>query len=549
MIFAENTTQIGKLKTALDDAGGSAEQMADDKLNTLEGQLTLMNSAWENFILSIESGDGVLSNAFKNIIKFATRALGVLSDLSKSREELRAEKEEFIENLGFREAEKGFRSLITGIKTLSTGKKLFDKDAAKNAQELFDNLQKQIILERQHQFNFQKQRKFEDAEIQNANANRLIEISDRLELLKITEEEFKLLQEGATLDQIEEARFKKNRGEKDKVIQKTVRTVQFLRDAIKDLNDTISAQTGRSPIKGFQEDIKALKEELDLLLEGDKIAELKAQFEGEDVERVDTSKLLKVIPTLTEEEEEEALKRNKDSLDAFFKLKEDERKREEDAQREHLKKIARAAQQFGQITADFIRSQNSDDEQIRKEVQKRALAGLATFLIDQLTMTANAAIARATFGSLATPQSVATAGALGFTQAAILTAAINAAAGLAKGLIRGSFAEGGFTGGGEGFADSTGHQVAGVVHANEYVVPTKVLSTPQGGQMVGLLEAMRRGSFADGGFTTPTMSAQQMSINQLSSDFNDIDFAPVVSVVDIREANEDQQVRVDNSRL
>ncbi len=71
------------------------------------------------------------------------------------------------------------------------------------------------------------------------------------------------------------------------------------------------------------------------------------------------------------------------------------------------------------------------------------------------------------------------------------------------------YASGGYTDG-LGYVDSTGHEVAGVVHANEYVVPSKVLNTSKGSRMVETLEAMRKGGkpFADGGFsTTPAINS------------------------------------------
>src|SRR5690606_19489929 len=66
-----------------------------------------------------------------------------------------------------------------------------------------------------------------------------------------------------------------------------------------------------------------------------------------------------------------------------------------------------------------------------------------------------------------------------------------------------TFATGGYTQS-LGFADQTGHQVAGIVHANEYVVPSNVLNSRTGRQLVDVLEAMRTNmaTFNNGGFTT-----------------------------------------------
>lgn len=604
-ILASTSGEVAILNDKLNDAAGSAEEMANIQLETLSGKLKLLTSAWEGFILGIEKGDGILAKFIRKAITQLTEFLGFINKFTKSQADFaddafneQEKNEEKRQNRRIANLKKfaklsrtalvdEFVKIEAAIKRIPTlgGAVIDPADQAKLA-----SLQKQLLALNEVQ-SIRNKGISEEAALQTILEGKLADITDRNDRLNKSFEDQKSKIEGLnkqlekTLsgpdkfrlqDQLNQANKDlialgvsagmvsgefnaiKNAlkslqevvggaGGEEGVIEETGRTVKFLRNEIKELNDVIEQQKDRGIIKGFQSDIKDLKDELDLLLEGDLSAELKAKFEGEDVEKIDIR--IPGLPTLTDEEEKEVLDRNAKRNAEMLKENEDARKREEDAQREHLKRIQRGAQQFGQISADFIKSQASEDEEIRKEGQKRALSSLATFLIDQLTMTANAAIARATFGSLATPQSIATAGTLGVAQAAILTALINGAAGLAKGLIRGSFAEGGFTGSGEGFSDSTGHQVAGVVHANEYVVPTKVLSTPQGGQMVGLLEAMRRGSFADGGFTTPTMSASQLSANQLSADFNSINFEPVVSVVDIREADEDQQVRVDNSRL
>lgn len=68
-----------------------------------------------------------------------------------------------------------------------------------------------------------------------------------------------------------------------------------------------------------------------------------------------------------------------------------------------------------------------------------------------------------------------------------------------------TFADGGFTGPGRGPIDGTGHRVAGITHANEYVVPQRVMRLPQATGAVNYLEGLR--GFADGGFTSPQQAA------------------------------------------
>ncbi|MCT8340480.1 hypothetical protein MG296_10480 [Flavobacteriaceae bacterium TK19130] len=85
------------------------------------------------------------------------------------------------------------------------------------------------------------------------------------------------------------------------------------------------------------------------------------------------------------------------------------------------------------------------------------------------------------------------------------------------------FAKGGFTDGyGMGYTDGTGHEVAGVVHTGEYVVPQIVRRDPEVPQILDYLETKRKrklGLYADGGDTvsnnkssaTPTRSDAELT--------------------------------------
>ncbi|GIZ15316.1 hypothetical protein [Capnocytophaga catalasegens] len=97
-------------------------------------------------------------------------------------------------------------------------------------------------------------------------------------------------------------------------------------------------------------------------------------------------------------------------------------------------------------------------------------------------------------------------GALGAVQIGIISAQQPPA--------RQSYAQGGYTSG-LGFADETGHEVAGVVHKNEYVIPEWLLKDPQVANIAQWLENRRMGAvasasnsngYAEGGYTTHTTS-------------------------------------------
>ncbi len=88
---------------------------------------------------------------------------------------------------------------------------------------------------------------------------------------------------------------------------------------------------------------------------------------------------------------------------------------------------------------------------------------------------------------------------LGAIQAALAVG--RATLGVAK-INQTQFYDGGRTGKGLGFKDSSGHTVAGVVHANEWVSPQWMTDHPQYGKVIHQLEYIRQRGFADGGFTT-----------------------------------------------
>ena len=96
-------------------------------------------------------------------------------------------------------------------------------------------------------------------------------------------------------------------------------------------------------------------------------------------------------------------------------------------------------------------------------------------------------------------------------------------------------------------------------HNNEYVVPNKVLSTPQAKPYVSALEKMRKGQapsgiggFYDGGFTSRSASSSSFSTAQTQSDLINAVMAmpnPVVKVSDINKVSDSVNVGVNVSSL
>ena len=84
LILSKSKTQVNELAEALNNAGGAAQKMADEQLNSLSGQLDLLTSAWDGLILSFSESQGFLGSFFKELIAETTRALEGLGYLFDS---------------------------------------------------------------------------------------------------------------------------------------------------------------------------------------------------------------------------------------------------------------------------------------------------------------------------------------------------------------------------------------------------------------------------------------------------------------------------------
>jgi len=80
--FLEGTDSLEKLSAELHNADGAAKEMAETMLNNLSGDMTKAQSAWEGFVLSLEDGSGVMSNALRKATQQLTTFLGLLTDLN-----------------------------------------------------------------------------------------------------------------------------------------------------------------------------------------------------------------------------------------------------------------------------------------------------------------------------------------------------------------------------------------------------------------------------------------------------------------------------------
>lgn len=84
--------QLESIKVLVDKIKNAPENYVEDlarkQLQTFNGSVKLMRSAWEEFILSIESGKGPIATSLKNIVQTATAMLLMMADTAAAREQL-----------------------------------------------------------------------------------------------------------------------------------------------------------------------------------------------------------------------------------------------------------------------------------------------------------------------------------------------------------------------------------------------------------------------------------------------------------------------------
>ena len=74
LVLSKSQEKVGNLTETYENAEGSAKSMADTQLNTLGGALDLLSSAWEGYILKINSASGA-GAGFSNALVFLSENL------------------------------------------------------------------------------------------------------------------------------------------------------------------------------------------------------------------------------------------------------------------------------------------------------------------------------------------------------------------------------------------------------------------------------------------------------------------------------------------
>ena len=81
LALADTRGKAKDLARELGNAGGTAENVATEKLNTLDGSLMLLSSAWEGFILKVFDANGSIMGLVKGVVDLTTGIFGLIDKL------------------------------------------------------------------------------------------------------------------------------------------------------------------------------------------------------------------------------------------------------------------------------------------------------------------------------------------------------------------------------------------------------------------------------------------------------------------------------------
>ena len=79
LTLSENIDKTNDYNDKLSNAGGTAEKLAETQLNTLDGALKILNSAWEGYILNLNDASGG-GSALTKVIRFLSKNLETIID-------------------------------------------------------------------------------------------------------------------------------------------------------------------------------------------------------------------------------------------------------------------------------------------------------------------------------------------------------------------------------------------------------------------------------------------------------------------------------------
>lgn len=253
--FLSGTDTLTELRAGLTGVNDELEEMAEKQLDSVRGKTKLLTSAWEGFILSIEDGEGALSDFTKGAITGLTSVLTLLTDINEGEISLR---EAFKESGGGAAGIFGITAFLKNIRDQIQDNETqsdIDESIERNIQRDVERLTKlkEGTEEEVRQFDQVIQNLQERANEGSENARRLLEaITKSQESARKSQEEVRQIIEGEeiTLAKLRDTQ-KQLREELENLVPGTDAFIAK-NEELESVTERISAATGKR-IKRDQE--------------------------------------------------------------------------------------------------------------------------------------------------------------------------------------------------------------------------------------------------------------------------------------------------------
>ena len=554
LILADGRAITDDYADGLRNAGGAADEMAKTQLDTLGGQLKILNSAWEGFVLSIEDGDGVISKALRGALSIVTGLLGTFTELNKSQEEIR----EQARNESLLQSFKDDAQAVTELTEELAGAYDTEAEAREKATE---SIREQLKV-KEHSSNIL--REVEDLE------KRIAVLDESTEAVKVNTD--------ATVDG-------NDAGEDD--IKITTDLIALKKEEIKARGEISATTEEATAIKN--DEVKALQDELKVLQElgqfdevdDTKIESIKATSAAE-IEAGESK--LEMGKRLAAAGEEEDLKIEEDRVK---KIEDDQLELEQDALKRQIKLDGIAeglegAQNLANVFTDnklkaldkeakaelaIINQQERDGllskdqaEQARRkldedtdkkqqELEKKAFQRNKAFQLAQVAVNLASQISAIQLAASLNPLNAVTFGAAGVTQAAVQTGIAIGAAALNVGAIAlQKFEKGGILAGPShaqgGIGLSVGGNIVAEAEGGEPILTKGVSQNPSLLAAASRINVMGGGRpLMQNGGITPSFDLPTADTNaDLAAALGEVEIISQVSVTEIMEVGNNVQV-------
>lgn len=242
VVLAKNKDAIDANTQAIRANGGALDDLVDQQLDSLENKLKILDSSYEQFVLTLENGNGILARSFGTLVDAASGFLGLLTELSKSKGDVQLE----VRNKILKTQSERYEELGEDAKAYAeTDKRLAEESIARlNVQ--IEQAQKELDQAERTQTRIRYKRKA---------------------LEKLNEEYFRqetrLMAANAQLE-----KYNKNLTDSEDEIITQSRTIADIRKEIQELQKSLETLdvTDKEGIRTTQQKIKSLQTELDAIL-------------------------------------------------------------------------------------------------------------------------------------------------------------------------------------------------------------------------------------------------------------------------------------------